>query len=320
MKEPIEPASHLKVSLVATVKDAAPFIGEFLASVRSQTRPPDEVLVVDGGSSDGTLDLLQDAGELTVIEAPGANIARGRNLAVAAATHDVIAVTDADCGLEPDWLERLLEPIAGGADVSMGFYRPVGDSLLQVCMASVLPTRDEVRAPRFMPSARSLAFLREAFDAAGGYPEWLDVGEDMHLNHRWRGLGLRMELASDAMVRWRIRPTLGATWRQYVGYARGDAIAGMHARRHTIRFAVYGAAVAVLASRRALPLAAAAVAGAAYVRRPVRRATRLATERGRSRVAAAVFTPAAIAFIDAAKMAGYVAGLRRRWRQGNGTS
>ena len=66
-----------------------------------------------------------------MIEERGANIARGRNLAIAAATHDVIAVTDADCVLDPRWLERILEPIDAGADVSMGFYLPIADGFLQ---------------------------------------------------------------------------------------------------------------------------------------------------------------------------------------------
>src|SRR5438128_10916933 len=115
----------MKVSLVATVKDAAGPIGEFLASIAAQTRPPDQVVIADGGSTDGTLELLRDAAGVSVIEEPGANIARGRNAAVAAATHEVIAVSDADCVLDPEWLERLLVPIEGGADVAMGTYRPL---------------------------------------------------------------------------------------------------------------------------------------------------------------------------------------------------
>ena len=60
-----------------------------------------------GGSSDGTLQILRGADGVTLLEEPGANIARGRNVAIAAATHDIIAVSDADCVLAPDWLEGL---------------------------------------------------------------------------------------------------------------------------------------------------------------------------------------------------------------------
>src|SRR5262245_57507176 len=122
----------MKVSLITTVLDASDRVGAFLESVSWQTRPPDEVVVVDGGSTDGTLEQLRSADAVTLLEEAGANIARGRNLAISSATHDVIAVTDADCVLERDWLERLIEPLeTGGADVAMGFYRPLADSFLQ---------------------------------------------------------------------------------------------------------------------------------------------------------------------------------------------
>lgn len=302
----------MKISLIATAKDAKPFVGEFLASVAKQTRAPDEVVVVDGGSTDGTAEALRSAPQVRVIEETGANIARGRNLAVEAASHDVIAVSDADCVLEHDWLEHLLRPIERGADVAMGLYLPVVESLFQACAASVLPEPRQVREARFMPSARSVAFLRKAFLAGGRYPEWLDVGEDMYLNLRWRDLGVRMELAPEAVVHWRIRPTLAETWRQYVRYARGDATGGMYPNRHAIRFSVYAGAAAALASRRRVPLALTAAAGAAYASGPVRRAARLARGAGHSPLAAVALTPAVIAWIDAAKMAGYLRGIPTR--------
>lgn len=302
----------MKVSLVATVRDAAEDIGEFLASVAAQTRPPDEFIVVDGGSTDGTTDILRAAPGVTLIEEVGANIARGRNLAVRAATHDVIAVSDADCVLAPDWLELLVRPIERGAAVAMGSYRPIARSLFEVCAAAVLPEPEEIRSDRFMPSARSVAFRRDAFEAGGGYPEWLDIGEDMYLNHRWRDLGIRMELAVGAVAFWRIRPGLADTWRQYFRYARGDALAGMYPERHALRFAVYGAAAVVLASRRPVPLTLAALAGAAYASRPVLRAVRRAGGSTGRRIAAAALTPVVMGVIDAAKMAGYLSGRNGR--------
>src|SRR5437867_11323664 len=136
----------MKVSLVATVKDAGPHIEEFLDSMRAQTRAPDEVIVVDGGSTDGTFETLQQATDVTALSDPGANIARGRNVAIRAAAHDVVAVTDADCVLEPDWLEHILAPLERGADVAAGSYRPMAESFWQVCAAAVsIPEPEEVR-------------------------------------------------------------------------------------------------------------------------------------------------------------------------------
>ena len=89
---------------------------------------------------------------------------------------------------------------------------------------------------------RRLISSGSPFEAAGGYPEWLRVGEDMYLDHALVAAGARIELAPEAVVWWRIRPTLGSTWRQYAGYAEGDALAGMYPERHLLRFATCSAA------------------------------------------------------------------------------
>lgn len=300
----------MKVSLVATVKNAAPYVGEFLASIEAQTRRPDEVVIVDGGSADGTAEILREASGVTLIEERGANIARGRNLAVRAASHDLIAVSDADCVLAPDWLERIVAPLERGAEVAMGLYRPLTRSFFEVCSAAIsIKEPREVDPARYMPSARSVAFRREAFEAARGYPEGMELGEDMYLNHRWRSLGLRMDLAPRAMVYRRPRSTLGAYWRQFAGYAEYDARGGMHANRHVLRFAVYGGMFLALGSGRRLPMGAAALAGAAYAARPIQRAWRLLPT-SRQRAAAAAAIPALMVVTDLAKMAGYLRGIR----------
>jgi glycosyltransferase involved in cell wall biosynthesis len=298
----------LRVSLITTVKDAAEEIGPFLASLAAQTRVPDEVIVVDGGSSDGTVERLREATGITLIESPGANISRGRNVAIAAAAHDVLALTDADCVLEAEWLERLLEPIERGADVSMGFYRPISETFLQTCVAAVnLPDADDIDPDRFMPSGRSVAFTRAAIDAAAGYPEWLDIGEDMYVDLAWRRLGLDMRFAPDAVANWRLRPTLRETWIQYFRYARGDAIAGMYPDRHALRFGVYSAGLYAWSTRGSLRKVVALAGIGAYVAGPLRRvASRFDDPATRLRALAAV--PALMAFVDVAKMAGWLAG------------
>ncbi len=314
----------MTVSLIATVKDAGPAIHWFVSAVGQQTHPPDEVVVVDGGSMDGTLEALRQAAGVRVISEPGANIARGRNLAIASAAGDIIAVTDADCWVAPDWLEHLLAKLDAGADVAAGFYRAVSSSFLQTCAAAVsVPELDEI-GPGWMPSARSMAFRRSSYEAAGGYPEWLDIGEDMYLNHRLVEVGARFELAPAAIVYWPVRPTLTATWRQYQRYAEGDAIAGMYPQRHLLRFGTYVTAAVVARSGIRWLLAPLGVAGLGYASKPLRRAWRRLPAGSPERLAGVVVVPAMMAFIDAAKMWGYAGGLlkapRRSRRRGERTS
>jgi len=299
---------RMKISLIATVKDAGPFIEEFLASVAAQTRQPDEIVIVDGGSTDGTVDTLRHANGVTLVEEPGANISQGRARAIASATHDIIAVSDADCVLDADWLERLAKLIEDGADVAMGFYRPMVENFFQACSAAVhVPDPRELNEAKFMPSSRSVAFRRLAYEAAGGYPEWLAIGEDMYLNHRWREIGMQMRLDPQAVANWRVRPSVSSTWKQYFGYARGDAIAKMWPKRHAARFATYGTVVVLCAFWPGRVLLA--IGALTYAFRPVRRSFRLLSGEPLKQAGAVAGVPAMMAFTDVAKMAGYVSGL-----------
>lgn len=306
----------MKVTLISTVLNCVDRIEPFLASLTAQTRAPDEVVIVDGGSTDGTADRLRADERVTVIDAPGANISEGRNRAIARATHAVIAATDADCELDPGWLAAIVAPVEAGADVAAGFYEPIPGGFLQTCVAALNLPLDpaEVDPGTFMPSARSVAFRRDAVEAEGGYPEWLDIGEDMWMNHRWRERNLDIRFAPDAVVRWPLRSDLGSTWMQYFRYARGDALAGLYPERHALRFAVYGGLVVAVASHRTWPKVLAVTGAVVYARTPVRRAWARIQAPAR-RVTATVAVPALLALTDTAKIAGYAAGLARRFSE-----
>jgi glycosyltransferase involved in cell wall biosynthesis len=303
----------MKISLIATVLNAEDRVGAFLASIAAQTRTPDEIVIVDGGSTDGTVAALRAADGLSLLEEPDANISRGRNVAIAHAAHELIAVADADCEYRPGWLAALVTPLEDGADVSMGWTEPIVGTVLSACVSSHgLPlSPDEVDPATFMPSARSVAFRREAIDAVGGYPEWLTIGEDMWVNHRWRERPFDLRFAPEAVAGWHPRDSLSAIWTQYVQYARGDGQASMYPERHALRFAAYGGLVAALASRRTWPKLLVAGGTVAYARAPVRRARARVTS-PRDRAIATALTPALLAFTDVAKMTGYALGLADR--------
>lgn len=301
----------MRVALVATVLNESATIGSLLSSIDAQTRRPDEVVVVDGGSSDGTLETLHNWARarpgITVVQLPGANIAAGRNHAISRTSADAIAVTDGGCVLDGDWLDRLSTTLEG-ADVAMGYYVPLATRPFERLSTSLtVPDAGEIDPARFMPSSRSVAFRRGVWERAGGYPEWLAVGEDMYFDFRVLDAKASRVFVPDAIVRWRPRPALGSFLRQYYGYARGDGIAGMYPRRHAARFAAYAVGVFLLVAAVAWPpiLVVPVLAGAGWLAPAFRRAWRRLP---RGRLAALLVIPVLAVLMDGAKMLGYIAG------------
>lgn len=318
-------ASLLKISVICTVLNEGESITRLLDSLAAQTRLPDEVIMVDGGSTDTTVDVIktyQNRLPLRVLVEPGANISRGRNVAISAAAGPIIAATDAGVRLAPDWLENLIAPFLTPEPppAVAGFFIPDVETAFEVAMgATVLPLVTDVNPRTFLPSSRSVAFTKTAWQKAGGYPEWIDFCEDLIFDFRLMEKAGPFVFAPQAVARFKPRTSLKSFFRQYYLYARGDGKADLWRKRHAIRYATYLLALPILLLLGALVSlwwwpAGAIIGGAGMFYTPYRRLPHLwAGLTAAQKLQAALWIPVIRITGDVAKMMGYPAGLR--WRR-----
>lgn len=220
------------VSVVITILNEEATITALLQSLKAQTKKPDEVIIIDAGSTDGTVNAVREfqrkSGRIRLLVKPGANRSLGRNIGIARAHGPIIALTDAGCVPKRDWLKKLTRPFKDPAvDVVAGFYRPKGDSILQRCLAvytCILPHQMNTRT--FLPASRSMAFRKVVWKEVGGFPEVLNTCEDRVFVDRLKGHGVRFKLAKEAVVSWEQQRTLKSAFWQLFGYAKGDVEAG----------------------------------------------------------------------------------------------
>lgn len=310
----------MRCALIMTVKNEADTLPRLFETLSLQTKQPDEIIVADGGSSDATVKLLRDATKqfsLRVLECPGANISQGRNAAIAATDAEIIASMDAGVRLDPRWFESLTAPFSqtDAPDVVSGFFLPDPQNAFETALAATtLPQLREIRPETFLPSSRSVAFRRAAWEKIGGYPEWLDYCEDLIFDFDLRDAGFRFQFEPRAVVYFRPRPTLGKFFKQYYLYARGDGKAKLWWKRHLIRYVTYLGALpfsfAIFPFAPIVSLAMWLGASAALFGAPYRRLWRLAKNLSpREKCKAFLWTPLIRVSGDAAKMLGYPAGV-----------
>ena len=318
------------VSVVTTVFQEAGGIDTLLDLLVPQLGVDDELLVVDGGSTDGTLERVQERASaeprIRLVEAPGTNIPEGRNVGIQKARHDVIACTDAGCTPTPGWLAALRAPFAEARPPALvtGVYRVTSRNAFERAMAvAAYPLVEEARSvdaytrlwtrafgrgwDPAMPTGRSVAFTREAWAAVGGFPEDLETGEDVTYGRAIVLTGRQAVLAPDAEVAWDQRATVAQTARMYFRYGVGGARSGdaKVVGRDLARVGALLGTVVALASGLRWARGLAAVAWTVLASVPVARALRQRDP------IAATLVPAALAVKDTAKATGAVVGLAR---------
>jgi len=310
------------VSLVCTVRDEADNIAALLDSMLAQSRPADEIVVNDCGSRDRTAAIVEQyiaTGNPIRLVRGGHNIPSGRNNAIRHARGPLIACTDAGLTLDQHWLERIVAPLeCGAADVVGGFFQPAPRSLFELALAATnYRDAEEIDPATFLPFGQSVAFRKDTWAQAGGYPEWASHCEDILFDLALRRSGARFVFVPNALVHFRPRASFRAFARQYFLYARGDGVANLWPRRHAIRYATYLCAGLLMidAGRRLWAHALVLLGTLVYTRAPMRRLRRRAPAlTGAQLLLAAALIPAIRLVGDLAKMAGYPMGVGRRLR------
>jgi len=224
----------ISVSIILTVLNEGDNVRELLEALLSQSRRPDQIVIVDGGSRDDTIAIIEEARQreplIRLLVVPGVNIAEGRNIAIAEASSEVVAVTDGGCRPAPDWLEEMIRPFEddSSVDAVAGNIIVEGRSEFERCSGLLsTPKFDDAEANQTgMFYGRCSAFRKQLWLTVGGYPEWLYTAEDSLFALAAKRRGFKAVYAPAAKLRWRPRPNLRKTAKMFFLYGRGNGRIG----------------------------------------------------------------------------------------------
>ena len=215
-----------KVSFYCTVLNEEDSIVDLIQSLYEQTYPPSEIIIVDGGSTDRTVENLKKLRRgqipIKIIEAPGSNVAQGRNIGIDACGNDFIASSDAGCKLHKDWLRNLVSIFKNDVDIVGGVYLPDSRTIFEECVADLIfPRVKDLSVESFLPSHRSIALRKRVWEVLR-FPENCYRSEDTWFDIEARKEGFKFALAKDAIVYYRPRKNLLEVFRMIYLYNKSD--------------------------------------------------------------------------------------------------
>jgi glycosyltransferase involved in cell wall biosynthesis len=224
-----------QVSLVIPVFNESETILSLIQSIREQSLQPDEVIFVDGGSTDQTVLLIRSEtkndSRFKLIEAGRAMPGKGRNIGTAAAGHDWIAYTDAGITLDPHWMMQLVKTREEtGADIIYGNFSPQVYSLFE--KAAAIAYVPALQPGQIRTKSIASCLLRKSiWEKAGGFPDWRAT-EDLVFIERADKASAKITTAVAAMVSWKLRPGLVSTFKKFTLYSAYNVWAGRQAFWH----------------------------------------------------------------------------------------
>lgn len=229
----------VEVSIVVPCYQAETTLGKCLASLIGQEADfPYEVLVVENGSRDRTLEVARELAatergqslRVLVEERPGAYAARNRGLREARG--DLVLFTDSDCVAEPGWAGAMVEELGKPGVLMVGGEVTADPTQSRIVArygraATILSQAHTLRHPRgpFLQTA-NLGVRREDAESVDGFDEELYSGGDA--DFCWRLRAARpdgaVRLLPGAEVHHHHRETLGGLYRQYRRYGQSDVL------------------------------------------------------------------------------------------------
>jgi cellulose synthase/poly-beta-1,6-N-acetylglucosamine synthase-like glycosyltransferase len=254
------------VSVVVPALNEERAISSCLDSVLAQTHRNLEVLVLDGGSTDRTRDIVEDYRRVDprvrLVDNPRRTPPAALNEATAAMRSDWLVRIDAHATVPPDYVERTLTHLRSGRWGGVGGRKDgVGFTDEGRAIAAVMASPFGVGNSTYHHGTEQCsvdhipfgAYPRSVIEAVGGWDENVPVNQDFEFDYRVRQAGHELLFDPELHIAWECRQSVRSFWRQYRRYGRGKAqVARMHPESVAVRHLAAPILVAMLATALAL--------------------------------------------------------------------
>ena len=258
-----------KITVVMPGRNEAASVDEAVESLFAQTRLPDEIILADGCSTDGTADLfMKHSGRgipMKVVRNEAIYVGGGRNIGARTAQHELVAHMDFGNRADERWLESMVKPFEDDPtlDYLGGIYLPRIDGRFERVCATVVfffdtmamtMTREEIESAvgdqleTSLPGGMCMAYRRDIWQRAGGFAEWAKRGQDRLFGLRVRHLEGKISTSLDPIIHFNMPSSVRGLYLHRFRYGLWEARLGLPRDRFKRLFRWYACAAVILAA------------------------------------------------------------------------
>lgn len=221
----------MKLSVIIPVLNELNHLDELLVSIKHLDLIPKEILLVDGGSVDGTRQKIYEYSQkdrsIILIENPDKYVSQGFNKAFNLAKGTYISLIGAHAEYPPNYFQKCIEVIEKGeCDAAGGFLIQKGKTTMGDAIALAMSSKFGVGDTAFRTEPRrmyvdSVAFAvyhRKIFETIGLLDEELIRNQDDEFHYRLNRAGFRILMLPDLQIVYYVRDSLSKLFSQYYQY------------------------------------------------------------------------------------------------------
>lgn len=236
-------------TLITPVKNEAEDIMLYLNSIEEQSLLPAEVIIVDGGSWDGTPSIIREfaktsRAQIRVMEIISGSISEQRNLAIKEASHELIVMADAGNVLDKNYCINMIGPLVEYKDAELvgAIFYALHNEFAE---HFIYNWEGFGGWQEYLPAGKTMAVRKSAFLSMGGFPEFLKfTGEDALFDLYYRQVSTHWVFNKAAYVYWDIPRTWEGCLKKFYSYGEGAGEnlmgdAGFYLRQAKMRRGLY---------------------------------------------------------------------------------
>jgi len=165
-----------KLSVVVPVYNDKENVIKCLRALDEELSTDDEIIVVDNGSTDGSLDAVKELNRVLALSLTDGTVAAVRNYGAKHAKHGILGFVDSDCVIAKGWKKAALDKLNKDGVVAVGskYQNPIMANWIEKAWFSQRPQNGDVK----YINAGNFIVKKDSFLAVGGFDKTLITGED----------------------------------------------------------------------------------------------------------------------------------------------